>query len=76
MKGKLEQSLDECEDALEREKKIKGDVEKTKRKVTFLMMLSFVLTVDTSISIMLFPIHPMPFSFICFTNECRFAMNH
>merc|ERR1712223_2365242 len=32
-KGKLEQSLDECEDALEREKKSKGDVEKMKRKV-------------------------------------------
>merc|ERR1719244_1930823 len=28
VKGKLEQSLDECEDALEREKKSKGDVEK------------------------------------------------
>merc|ERR1719480_174509 len=33
VKGKLEQSLDECEDALEREKKAKGDVEKIKRKV-------------------------------------------
>merc|ERR1712227_449915 len=33
VKGKLEQSLDECEDALEREKKSKGDVEKIKRKV-------------------------------------------
>merc|ERR1712128_370721 len=33
VKGKLEQSLDECEDALEREKKSKGDVEKLKRKV-------------------------------------------
>ena len=33
VKGKLEQSLDECEDALEREKKSKGDVEKTKRKI-------------------------------------------
>merc|ERR1719295_558386 len=33
VKGKLEQSLDECEDALEREKKCKGDVEKMKRKV-------------------------------------------
>merc|ERR1711887_396940 len=32
VKGKLEQSLDECEDALEREKKSKGDVEKLKRK--------------------------------------------
>merc|ERR1719411_1389882 len=31
VKGKLEQSLDECEDALEREKKSKGDVEKLKR---------------------------------------------
>merc|ERR1719277_991211 len=30
VKGKLEQSLDECEDALEREKKSKGDVEKRK----------------------------------------------
>merc|ERR1711994_1092634 len=29
VKGKLEQSLYECEDALEREKKSKGDVEKT-----------------------------------------------
>merc|ERR1719220_304213 len=29
----LEQSLDECEDALEREKKSKGDAEKMKRKV-------------------------------------------
>merc|ERR1739842_60451 len=28
IKGKLEQSLDECEDNLEREKKIKGDVKK------------------------------------------------
>ena len=28
VKGKLEQSLDECEDALEREKKSKGDAEK------------------------------------------------
>merc|ERR1711902_194024 len=33
MGGKLEQSLDECEDGLEREKKAKGDVEKIKRKV-------------------------------------------
>merc|ERR1719411_468877 len=33
VKGKLEQSLDECEDALEREKKSKGDVEKMKRKI-------------------------------------------
>merc|ERR1712020_367965 len=33
VKGKLEQSLDECEDSLEREKKSKGDVEKLKRKV-------------------------------------------
>merc|ERR1712096_546776 len=33
VKSKLEQSLDECEDALEREKKSKGDVEKMKRKV-------------------------------------------
>merc|ERR1739848_646159 len=33
VKGKLEQSLDECEDALEREKKAKSDVEKIKRKV-------------------------------------------
>merc|ERR1719334_2460925 len=33
VKGKLEQSLDECEDALEREKKSKGDVEKVKRKI-------------------------------------------
>merc|ERR1719305_1327687 len=33
VKGKLEQSLDECEDTLEREKKSKGDVEKMKRKV-------------------------------------------
>merc|ERR1712088_609479 len=33
VKGKLEQSLDETEDALEREKKSKGDVEKLKRKI-------------------------------------------
>merc|ERR1712242_160080 len=33
VKAKLEQSLDECEDALEREKKAKSDVEKIKRKV-------------------------------------------
>merc|ERR1719471_1143584 len=33
VKGKLEQSLDECEDALEREKKSKGDAEKIKRKI-------------------------------------------
>ena len=33
VKGKLEQSLDECEDALEREKKSKGDVEKLKCKI-------------------------------------------
>merc|ERR1712024_126190 len=33
VKAKLEQALDECEDALEREKKSKGDVEKMKRKV-------------------------------------------
>merc|ERR1719471_2566485 len=33
VKGKLEQSLDECEDALEREKKTKGDAEKMKRKI-------------------------------------------
>ena len=33
VKGKLEQALDEAEDALEREKKVKGDVEKGKRKV-------------------------------------------
>ena len=33
VKAKLEMSLDECEDVLEREKKGKGDVEKIKRKV-------------------------------------------
>merc|ERR1711988_1539334 len=33
VKGKLEQALDEVEDALEREKKTKGDVEKSKRKI-------------------------------------------
>merc|ERR1711931_3006 len=33
VKGKLEQALDEAVDALEREKKTKGDVEKAKRKV-------------------------------------------
>merc|ERR1712042_322366 len=33
VKGKLEQALDEAEDALEREKKVKGDVEKSKRKI-------------------------------------------
>merc|ERR1712020_272399 len=33
VKAKLEQSLDEAEDSLEREKKSKGDVEKLKRKV-------------------------------------------
>merc|ERR1711876_66839 len=33
VKGKLEQALDEAEDALEREKKVKADVEKLKRKV-------------------------------------------
>merc|ERR550532_1061897 len=33
VKEKLEQALDEAEDALEREKKIKGDVEKSKRKI-------------------------------------------
>merc|ERR1712079_877621 len=33
VKGKLEQELDETEDALEREKKCRGDVEKLKRKV-------------------------------------------
>merc|ERR1719500_300564 len=33
VKGKLEQALDEAEDALEREKKVKGDVDKSKRKV-------------------------------------------
>merc|ERR1712041_19 len=33
VKGKLEQSLDECEDSLEREKKAKSDVEKLKRKI-------------------------------------------
>ena len=33
LKSKLEMSLDECEDVLEREKKTKGDVEKVKRKV-------------------------------------------
>merc|ERR1711997_978928 len=33
VKGKLEQSLDECEDSLEREKKSKADVDKIKRKV-------------------------------------------
>merc|ERR1719242_2485010 len=33
VKGKLEQALDEAEDALEREKKVKGDVEKSKRKL-------------------------------------------
>merc|ERR1712168_1141117 len=32
VKSKLEMSLDECEDVLEREKKSKGDVEKIKRK--------------------------------------------
>ena len=31
-RGKLEQSVDDCEDALEREKKSEGDVEKLKRK--------------------------------------------
>merc|ERR1719365_85721 len=33
VKAKLEQSLDECEDSLEREKKSKSDVEKLKRKI-------------------------------------------
>merc|ERR1719295_405423 len=33
VKSKLEQSLDEAEDSLEREKKSKGDVEKLKRKI-------------------------------------------
>merc|ERR1712088_1274562 len=33
VKGKLEQALDEAEDALEREKKVKGDLEKSKRKL-------------------------------------------
>merc|ERR1711892_1106485 len=33
VKSRLEQSLDECEDSLEREKKTKGGVEKLKRKV-------------------------------------------
>merc|ERR1712001_322810 len=33
VKGKLEQALDEAEDALEREKKVKGDIEKSERKV-------------------------------------------
>merc|ERR1740137_401712 len=33
VKAKLEMSLDECEDVLEREKKSKGDVEKIKRKI-------------------------------------------
>merc|ERR1712181_56525 len=33
VKGKLEQALDEAEDALEREKKVKGDVQKLQRKV-------------------------------------------
>merc|ERR1712213_191142 len=33
VKAKLEQSLDECEDSLEREKKTKADVEKLKRKI-------------------------------------------
>merc|ERR1739842_264022 len=32
-KGKLEQNLDELEDSLEREKKLRGDMEKAKRKV-------------------------------------------
>merc|ERR1711935_1284201 len=31
--GKLEQSLDECEDSLEREKKSKADVDKIKRRL-------------------------------------------
>ena len=34
VKAKLEQSLDEMEDNLEREKKIRGDVDKAKRKVS------------------------------------------
>jgi len=33
VKAKLEQTLDELEDSLEREKKVRGDVEKSKRKV-------------------------------------------
>ena len=33
VKGKMEQSLDECEDALEKEKKSKGVAEKMKRKI-------------------------------------------
>ena len=33
MKAKLEQTLDELEDSLEREKKLRADVEKNKRKV-------------------------------------------
>ena len=33
VKVKLEQSLDECEDSLEREKKAKGDVDKIKRRL-------------------------------------------
>ena len=33
IKGKLEQSLDEAEDAVEREKKVRNDVEKSKKKL-------------------------------------------
>merc|ERR1711874_276425 len=33
LKGKLEQNLDELEDSLEREKKLRGDMEKARRKV-------------------------------------------
>jgi exonuclease VII small subunit len=33
LKTKLEQTLDEFEDNLEREKKVRGDVEKAKRKL-------------------------------------------
>jgi len=33
VKAKLEQTLDELEDSLEREKKLRGDIEKSKRKI-------------------------------------------
>ena len=44
--GLTEQSLDECEDSLEREKKTKGDGEKLKRKVESDLKLTPVAAAD------------------------------
>lgn len=49
VKAKLEQTLDELEDSLEREKKLRGDVEKAKRKVCRRKMIQKKLVINGEI---------------------------